>query len=74
MALLVKILAAKTGDAKHKGLIPALNPIFQGSVISLKEGHGNPLQYSWLENSMDRGFLWAIVHGGHKESDTGLSD
>ena len=27
------------------------------------EGHGNPLQYSCLENPMDRGAWWAIVHG-----------
>ena len=27
------------------------------------EGHGNPLQYSCLENPMDRGTQWAIVHG-----------
>ena len=26
------------------------------------EGNGNPLQYSWLENSMDRGAWWASVH------------
>ena len=26
-------------------------------------GHGNPLQYSCLENSMDRGGWWATVHG-----------
>ena len=26
------------------------------------EGHGNPLQYSCLENPMDRGTWWAIVH------------
>ena len=26
-------------------------------------GNGNPLQYSCLENPMDRGSLWAIVHG-----------
>ena len=25
--------------------------------------HGNPLQYSCLENPMDRGYWWAIVHG-----------
>ena len=25
-------------------------------------GHGNPLQYSCLENPMDRGFWWAMVH------------
>ena len=33
------------------------------------EGHGNPLQYSCLENPMDRGAWWATVHwvakGGH---------
>ena len=27
------------------------------------EGHGNPLQYSCLENSMDSGAWWATVHG-----------
>ena len=27
------------------------------------EGYGNPLQYSCLKNSMDRGAWWAIVHG-----------
>ena len=27
------------------------------------EGYGNPLQYSGLENPMDRGPLWAAVHG-----------
>ena len=30
-------------------------------------GHGNPLQYSSLENPMDRGAWRATVHGGHKE-------
>ena len=34
------------------------------------EVNGNPLQYCWLENSMDRGALWAIVHGVAKELDT----
>ena len=37
------------------------------------EGHGNPLQYSCLENPMDRGAWWAIVHGV-KKSWTQLSD
>ena len=32
-------------------------------------GNGNPLQYSYLENSMDRGAWWAAVWG-HEESDT----
>ena len=30
---------------------------------------GNPLYYSCLENSMDRGAWWATVHGVKKESD-----
>ena len=37
------------------------------------EGHGNPLQYSCLENPMDRGAWWATVHGVAK-SRTQLSD
>ena len=31
--------------------------------IKNKEGNGNPLQYSCLENSMDRGVWWAAVYG-----------
>ena len=34
------------------------------------EGSGNPLQYSCLENPMDREAWWATVQGVHKESDT----
>ena len=41
-----------------------------GLGISPGEGKGNPLQYSCLENSMDRGAGWATLQGGHKESDT----
>ena len=37
------------------------------------EGNGNPLQYSCLENPMDRGAWWAIVHGVTK-SQTCLSE
>ena len=33
------------------------------------EGNGNPLQYSCLENPMDRGAWWATVHGVTKELD-----
>ena len=32
------------------------------------EGNGNSLQYSCLENPMDRGAWWAVVQGGVKES------
>jgi len=38
------------------GLIPALGR-------SPGEGHGNPLQYSCLENPMDRGAWWSTIHG-----------
>ena len=40
---------------------------------SLGEGNGNPLQYSCLENPMDRGAWWATVHGA-TESQTRRSD
>ena len=33
------------------------------ACISLGEGNGNLIQYSCLENSMDRGAWWATVHG-----------
>ena len=36
------------------------------SARSPGEGNGNPLQYSCLENSMDRGAWWAIVHEAAK--------
>ena len=44
-----------------------------GSGRSLGEGNGNPLQYSCLENPMDRGAWQAAVHGVTK-SQTQLSD
>ena len=44
-----------------------------GSGRSPGRGGGNPLQYSCLENSMDRGAWWATVHRGPK-SQTGLSN
>jgi len=34
-----------------------------GSGRSPGEGNGNPLQYPYLENLMDRGAWWAAVHG-----------
>ena len=49
---------------------PGSNP---GSGRSPGEGNGYPLQYSCLENPMDRGAWWAIVHGA-AESQTQLSD
>ena len=44
-----------------------------GSILGLErspgEGNGNPLQYSCMENPMDRGAWWVTVHGVTKESD-----
>ena len=54
MTLLVKNPFANTGDVRDMGLIP-------GSGRSPGEGHDNPLQYSCLENPMDRR-TWT-VHG-----------
>ena len=49
------------------GKMSAYNAGDPGSIPGLGrypgEGNGNPLQYSCLENSMDRGAWWAIVHG-----------
>ena len=60
---MVKNLPANAGDIRDAGSIPGLGR-------SPGEEHGNPLQYSCLENPMDRGAWQATVHGGHKESDT----
>ena len=46
---------------------------FHFSLSCLGEGHGNPLQYSCLENPRDSGAWWAVVHGVAK-SQTRLSD
>ena len=55
----VKASACNAGEL---GLIPRLGR-------SLGEGNSNPLQYSCLENPIDRGVWWAILHGV-AESDT----
>ena len=62
---MVKNPPANTGDTREAALIP-------GSIRSPGEGNGNPLQYSCLENPMDRGAWRAIVRGVPK-SQTGLS-
>ena len=36
--------------------------LFKSTSISIREGIGNPLQYSSLENPMERGVWWAMVH------------
>ena len=58
MVLVVKNLPANAGDVRKVGLIP-------GSGRSPGVGHGDPLQYSWLENPIDRGstvLWWVMVH------------
>ena len=55
VALVVKNLPANAGDVRDTGVIP-------GSGRSPGGGHGNPLQYSCLENPMDREAWWATVH------------
>ena len=52
---MVKNLPANAEDIKDMGSIP-------GSGRSPGVGHGNPLEYSCLENPMDRGAWWAMVH------------
>ena len=55
----VKNLPAKAGDTRDAGLIP-------GYGRSPGGGHGNRLQYSCLENLVDRGAWRATVHGSQK--------
>ena len=55
----VKNLPANAGDTRDMGLIPE-------SGRSPGEGHGNPSQYSCLENPMDRGAWQGTVHGAAK--------
>ena len=56
MALVVKNLPANTGEVKDAGSMPGLGRPPGG-------GHGNPLQYSCLENPMDQGAWQTTVHG-----------
>ena len=56
VVLVVKNPPDNAGDARDMGLIT-------GSGRSPAGGNGNPLQYTCLENSMDRGARWATDHG-----------
>ena len=66
VALVVKNPPANAGDIRDMSLIPGLGRCPGG-------GHGNPLQYSCLENPMDRGAWQVRVHGVSK-SQTRLRD
>ena len=54
VVLVVKNCFANTGDVRDMGLIPGLGR-------SPGEGNGNPLEYSCLENPVDREAWWATV-------------
>ena len=56
VVLVVRNSSAKAGDERDAGSVP-------GPGRSPGGGHGNPLQYSCLENPMDRGAWWATIHG-----------
>ena len=55
MVLVVKNPPANAGDIRDAGSVP-------GSGRSPGGGHGNPVQYSCLENPVDRGVWQVIVH------------
>ena len=59
LVLVVKNMPINAGDVQDSGSIP-------GSGRSSGEGHGNPLQYSCLENPVDRGAWQAMVLRGEK--------
>ena len=59
----IKNLPANAGDVGDPGLIPGLGR-------SPVEGNGNLLQYSCLENPMERGAWQSTVHRVTEESDT----
>ena len=63
---MVKNSPANAGDVSDASSTP-------GSGRTPGGGHGNSLQYSCLENPMDRGAWWATVHGVTR-SRTRLSD
>ena len=65
--LVVKNLPSDAGESRDTDSIPEL-----GRSPGVK--HGNPLQYSCLENPMDRGAWWATVHQGVAKSQTQLGN
>ena len=58
---MVKEPACNAGDARDMGSIP-------GSGRSPGGGYGYPLQYSCLENPMERGGWWATVHRSQSQT------
>ena len=62
-----KVVAQNSFPCSSDGKEPVCNAGDLGSIPgsgrSPGEGNGNPLQYSCLENPMDKGVWWATVHG-----------
>ena len=67
VVLVVKNPPANAGDTRDAGSIP-------GSGSSLRGGHGNPLQYSCLENPMDSGAWWSVQSNGSQRVGHDWSD
>ena len=67
VTLVVEDPPANAGDIRDAGLIP-------GWGRSPGGGHNNPLQYSWLENLMDKGAWWATQSVRVAESDVTEAD
>ena len=61
--------AAVHGVAKSQTQLNDFTFNFHFPLACIGEGNGNPLQYSCLDNPMDRGALQATVHEVVKESD-----
>ena len=63
----IKVKKKKNWSFLVAQIVKNLPAIQEGSIPRLErspgEGSGNSLQYSCVENSMDRGVWWAIVHG-----------
>ena len=75
MLMFVEILSLPPGfpsssDNKESACNVEDLGVIPGSERVPGGGHDNPLQYSCLENPMDRGAWWATVHGTAKELDT----
>ena len=65
LCLLISLVLRRTGGSEVKVSACNAGDLVQslGQKDSPGEGNGNPLQYSCLENPMDRGARWATVHG-----------
>ena len=60
LVILPKDISRSSGSNKSRNICPMIKPILR------TEGNGTPLQYSCLENPMDRGAWWATVHGSQR--------